>query len=490
MKKLLSLILALCLLSSMGFALAEAAPGEALSITQHNVEIAGQALNSTATAGTLPVEVDGNRCEMFFTAYTLDGVEDPGERPVTFAFDGGPGAASLYVHLGMMGPRRLDVNDDGKPNALPTGLADNPNSILDLTDLVFIDPVGTGYSRAAEGTDPTVFWNYDGDIASVSEFICLYVSRNGRWGSPKYLAGESYGTIRAVGVTDYLSQNYSMSVNGLMLISSANELGDISEIKADATELYYVLYLPTYAAIAWYHGLLDEKYQSMSLEDYMAEVREFAGSDYQNALFKGTKLSDAAKDDIAGRIAAYIGFSKADVLRFNLRIFADDFCTSLLSDRHMATGRLDGRVTGPLTEGSISDGDADPSSYIIATVFGNTINQYLAGELDYHTDLSYDCMGDAPYRAWKYNLDNKALDQRETIYNIISRNSFLKVWVLCGYYDLATPFFAAEWVYDHVFLNPETRGNLSFTYYPSGHMIYMYRPALEQFRKDAEEWYK
>lgn len=493
MKKLLSMLLVLCMMMGLAGALAETAeqaPEEALSVTHHTAEIAGQTLSYTATAGRLPVEVDGNRCNMFFTAYTLDGVEDLAERPVTFAFNGGPGTASLYVHLGMMGPRRVDVDDEGTPNSLPTRVVDNPCSILDMTDLVFIDPVGTGYSRAAEGTDPSVFWNYDGDVASVSAFIRLYASRNGRWGSPKYVAGESYGTIRAVGVADYLAQNYTMPVNGVMLISSCNNAGIVPEKKSDAVEMTYTLCLPTYAAIAWYHGLLDEKYQSMTLEDYLAEVREFAGGDYQAALFKGVRLTDAEKDDIAGRLAAYTGFGKEEVLRLNLRIFTDDFCTGLLSDRKLSVGRIDGRMTGPVTQGSIGDGDADPSMGIIETAFGNTANSYLGGELDYHTDLIYRCSGEAPYRAWKYNVDNRTLDQKEIIYNLMSRNRFLKIWVLCGYYDLATPFFAAEWVYDHVFLNPESRENLRFTYYPSGHMIYMHHPSLEKFRNDAEEWYK
>ena len=490
MKKLLSLVLTLCLLAALTGALAQASAEEALSVTHHTAEIAGQTLSYTATAGRLPVEVDGNQCNMFFTAYTLDGVEDPGDRPVTFAFNGGPGSASVYLHLGMMGPRRVDVNDDGAPNALPTRLVDNSSSILDMTDLVFIDPVGTGYSRAAEGTDPEAFWTYESDVASVGEFIRMYTSRNGRWGSPKYVAGESYGTTRAVGVADYLFQRYTMSLNGVMLISSINDLSTGPEQKNEATELSYALYLPTYAAIAWYHGVLDEKYQSMSLEDYMAEVRAFAGDDYQAALFKGTRLTADEISDIAGRIAGYIGLDKTDVIRANLRVFIDDFCTGLLKHRRLMVGRLDGRMTGPLTQGSIADGEADPSASIVDTAFGNTVNQYLAGELDYHTDLLYDCLGDAPNKAWKYNQDNRFLDQKETIYNIMSRNSFLKVWVLCGYYDLATPFFAAEWVYDHVFLNAENQDNLRFTYYPSGHMIYMYRPSLEQFRKDAEEWYR
>ena len=506
MKKLLSLMLALCLLASLSGALAEAAPvetepvevasmeaaaepeaaeGEPLSVTHHTAQVAGQTLNYTATVGRLPVEVQGQRANLFFTAYTLDGVEDLSRRPITFAFNGGPGAGSLWLHMGMLAPRRLDVDDDGQPNGLPVGIVDNPCSILDLSDIVFIDPVGTGYSRAAEDADPRFFYKYDGDITSVCEFIRLYVTRNGRWGSPKYVAGESYGTIRAVGVADYLSRRYALGMNGVMLISSINDMTSTMEISGgDHT---YALYLPTYAAIAWYHGALDEKYQSMALEDYIAEVRDFAGSEYQAALFKGARLTDGERDDIAGKVAAYIGYKVEDVIQENLRIYIDDFCTDLLKDRKLMVGRIDGRYTGPLTS---NDGAADPSMSAMSDAFGAAFNRYINEELEYHTDLNYEYLNNEVNMYWQYGLDNATLDQKEIVYNIMSRNRFLKLWVLCGYYDLATPFYPAEWTFDHVFLQPEARENLTFTYYPSGHMIYMHHPSLEQFRKDAEAWYK
>ena len=310
MKKWLSLLLALCMLATLSGALAESSGTEALSVTHHTAQIAGQTLSYTATTGRMMVEMEGSQAQMFFTDYTLDGVENLDQRPITFAFSGGPGAASLYLHLGMLGPRRVDVNGDGAPTGLPTGLVDNPCSILDMTDLAFIDPVGTGYSRAMKGTDPSDFWNYDADIISVSKFIRLYTSLYARWGSPKYLSGESYGTVRAVGVADYLATQYDLYVNGAMLISSINDMNTALNGRDDSTDLSYVLTLPSYAAIAWYHGLLDEKYQSMLLEDYMTEVREFAGGDYQHALFKGTHLSQVELDDIAGGIAAYIGLKR------------------------------------------------------------------------------------------------------------------------------------------------------------------------------------
>ena len=490
MKKLLSLVLTLCLLAALTGALAQASAEEALSVTHHTAEIAGQTLSYTATAGRLPVEVDGNQCDMFFTAYTLDGVEDPGERPVTFAFNGGPGTASLFVHLGMMGPRRVDVDDDGVPNALPTRVVDNPCSILDMTDLVFIDPVGTGYSRAAEGTDPSAFWNYDGDVASVSAFIRLYASRNGRWGSPKYVAGESYGTIRAVGVADYLYQKYSMCLNGVMLISSINDSATAVEHREEANELSYVLSLPTFAAIAWYHGKVGAQYLNMTLEAFLEDVRAFADGEYWSALFKGSQLTEAETDALAEKLVVFTGLKKDLILQKNLRIDMNTFCKSLMEDDKLFVGRLDGRYTGPATSGSIEDGDADPSATGVTEAFVTVANDIISRKLKFQSDLFYDSLSDEVNEVWTFKkYHNSFLSQEKILYNCMSRNPYLKVWVICGYYDLATPFHAAEWTYNHLFLNESSRSQLQFTYYKSGHMFYLHEPSYLQFREDAEAWF-
>ena len=499
MKSLFSLMLAMCMLFSMLGAHAETVDAEttvsapvtteeeALSVTHHTAEVAGQTLAYTTTVGRLPVSMGDQQCQMFFTAYTLDGVEDVTQRPITFAFNGGPGSSSEWLHLGMLAPRKVEMDQDGQPTQLPVKIVDNPYSVLDMTDLVFIDPVGTGYSRVAEGSDPKAFYSYSGDIISVSEFIRLYATRNGRWGSPKYLAGESYGTTRAVGVANYLADAYAMGLNGLMLISSAN---DFSVLMVDPmSELPYTLYLPTYAAIGQYHGLLEEPYQSMPIEELIAEVREFAATEYQSALFRGSALDETQKEAVAEKYAACTGLSKDYVLKHNLRVFLSDFCADLLADRKLMVGRLDARYTGPLTEDDIGDGE-DPSFAALSNVFGMAINQYMGDELDYHSDLTYETLSSAINMAWDFGLNNQVLSQRADIYKAMSRNRFMKVWVLCGYYDLATPFGVAEWLFNHTFLNPETQQNLSFTYYPSGHMIYMHEPSLAQFRQDAVTWYQ
>ena len=508
MKKLMSLALVLCLLLSLlgayaesdvaqAAAPAEAAPAQAvpdeaadndLVQTHHTVQIAGQTIDYTATTGTLAVELEGSTSDMFFTAYTMDGVEDLNERPVTFVFNGGPGSSSEWMHLGMLGPRRVDVDESGRPKELPVKLVDNPYSLLDMTDLVFIDPVGTGYSRATGETDPNVFYTYASDVMSVSKLIRLYVTRNGRWGSPKYLAGESYGTVRAIGVTNYLADAFSMSLNGVILVSSINDFYTSSEFTG--SDLSYVLTLPTYAALGQYHGMLAEPYQSMALEDLMDEVRSFAGQGYQEALYKGSRLTGEEKNAVAEQIAGYTGLDAAFVLKHNLRIDVEDFCKQLLSDQKLVIGRIDGRYTGPVTGGSFGSSSADPSLGVLGGAFGMAVNEYIAGELNYHSDKLYETLSISVSESWRYGLDNQVLCQEGDIYNAISQNAFLKIWVLCGYYDLATPFHSAEWVYDHVFLNPENEGRITFTYYPSGHMIYMHEPSLAKFRQEAEAWYK
>ena len=459
-----------------------------LVTTQHSAVIQGQTIDYTATAGTMVVESGDGSCEIFFVAYMRDGVEDLSERPITFVFNGGPGSSSIMTHLLFMGPKRMEPGEKGHASTLPVKWIDNENSILDMTDLVFIDAVGTGYSRACPDSNEDDFIGYDNDLRTIGDFIRLYVSRNQRWSSPKYIAGESYGTTRAVGLCDYLSSSYDMGLNGIILVSSVNDFLAVSF--GPGNDLPYAAFLPTYAADAWYHQQLDESYQSMSLEDYLEEVRGFAGSEYQAALIRGRGLSEDEKDEIAGKIASYIGLDKETVLKYNLRIPFDNFSQELLADQKLVTGRLDGRFTGPQVGGNIDDGAGDPSSFDLNLPLVAMANQYFSEELGYHTDRPYINLSlDVNYK-WIYGVDNSFLAQEDVIHDCMTKNSFLKVWVLCGYYDGATPFYGAEWVFDHVFLSEDQLDNLSFTYYPSGHMIYLDQTAFDQFRKDAENWFQ
>lgn len=465
-----------------------APPQDHIVTSEHSAVIRGSKLYYTVDAGTMVVTTEGGQCELFFAAYTVKENEDKADRPVTFVFNGGPGSSSEWMHLGFLGPRRIAFDENGNVSQFPARIEDNAYSILDITDLVFIDPVGTGYSRPAEGAEMENFIGYENDNRTVGDFIRLYVSRYGRWSSPKYLAGESYGTIRAVGLTKYLSDKYGLGLNGIMLISSINDFATMMEQKP--SDYTYALYLPTYAADAWYHGRLAPSYQAMSIEELLAEVRAFAGGEYLAALFAGRRLSDSSKESVAARIAAYTGLDQKDVLQANLRVLYWDFCEKLLRDQKLVIGRIDGRYTGPATGGSMADGDADPSMAALGDVFGTAVNQYIIDELGFSTDRHYEPLSIDVNSKWKYPTSEiSGFGQEEIVYEAMSKNRFLKVWVLCGYYDMATPFFAAEWVYDHVFINRDYEKNLQFTYYPSGHMIYMHEPSLAEFREQAEQWY-
>ncbi len=460
-----------------------------LVTTHHTAMIQGQELAYTAETGTVVLNTKGETCEIFYTAYTLDDVDDPAERPVTFAFNGGPGSCSMFLHVGCLGPRRIDVDEKGYAGSIPVQMADNENSLLDLTDLVIIDAVGTGYSKPVGDSDISAFTGYDNDNRTFGDFIRQYINRHNRWGSEKYLAGESYGTPRAIGVCDYLKNTYSMSLNGLILISSINDFAGI--VLSGGNDTPYALNVPTYAADAWYHQAVSQEYLDMELEDYLDEVREFVSTEYVPALFRGTDLTSEEKAEIAEKLAGYIGLSEQDILNKNLRISLEDFCKGLLKDDNLTIGRLDGRIAGPTTSGSFEDGASDPSNAAFTLSYGDAYYNYIISELGFVTDDPYVPLNLDVNYGWTYPIGGEGgyLSQEQTIYKLLSDNDFLKIWVLCGYYDGATPFYEAEWVYNHVFLNAQNQDQISFTYYPSGHMIYMEKTSFDKFRQDAEEWF-
>ncbi len=468
-------------------------PGQAtvpggIVITRHEAVIQGKRIPYTAETGFMNLESGGVACEMFYTAYTRDDAADPRERPITFAFNGGPGASNIYIHFGCLGPRRPQMDDAGQISEFPAGITDNGNSILDMTDLVFIDPVGTGYSRAMDESEAEAFYGYWNDIRSVGDFIRQYINSHGRWASKKYIAGESYGTMRAVGLCDYLSAQYSMYINGLMLISSVQNFSAV--IETTGNDLPYALNIPTYAADAWFHGKLSEGDQKRKLDEYLEEVRSFVEEEYVPALFLGKKLKEQDKEAIARKLADYIGLSADYVLKENLRISIWGFCSELKRDERLMIGRYDGRVEGPVTSGSPVTGENDPSGVSADLALVSPYMEYLTQELGFKTDRPYIPLSTEAYMAWPFSDEDGLISQEEMVYDCMSRNPYLKVWVLCGYYDLATPFYGVEWVFNHVFLNEDREKNLRFTYYPSGHMIYMDKASFDKFRKDAEKWYQ
>ena len=487
--KLFPLLLCLLLAAALAGYAESGQDGEAFrdntSVT--TAVIAGETIEYTATAGTMALSSDLGKYELFYVAYTKDG-EEAASRPVTFAFNGGPGSATMWLHMGLLGPMRVCVDEEGRMPALPLGYEPNENSILDMTDLVFVNPVGTGYSRAVQGTDPKAFYSYSHDIQSVGDFIRMYVSRNARWASPKYLAGESYGTTRAAGLCRYLSDQCAMSLNGIMMISSANDMASLDF--DDGNFLPYAVFFPTYAASAWYHGKLDQELQEMSLEAFLEEVRTFVDRRYLPALFQGSRLSQEEKEEMAQQLGRYSGLKAEYWLKNNLRVIMEDFGVQLLSDERKMIGRIDTRYTGPLLGGDYGTGVSDPSFYGFTQAFCAADSDYISRELKYHTDEPYIAISRELGESWDSGeLGGKTLSQEPILNEELSQNPFLKIWVLCGYYDMATPFYAAEYTYSQIFADQDRMDNVSFTYYPSGHMFYIHKPSMLKFREEAEAWF-
>ncbi|MFG0325942.1 MAG: S10 family peptidase [Phycisphaerales bacterium JB037] len=463
--------------------------GTETAVTHHSVTVDGRELKYTATAGYMPLpNYQGEpRADVFFIAYTLDGVEDVAKRPLTFSFNGGPGSSSVWLHLGTLGPRRVDLGEEGMSGRPPYELVDNPETWLDLTDMVFIDPVGTGYSRPLEGVRNSEFHGLQEDIRSVGDFIRLWTTRNERWSSPKFLVGESYGTTRAAGLSGYLQDTHGMYLNGILLVSPVLNFQTIRFNVGN--DLPYWMFLPTYTATAFYHGKLSERL-SADLERTLEEARRFAESDYLVALAKGDRLGAAERDRIATRVAELTGLSKRFVLDSDLRINIFNFTKELLRDEGRTVGRLDSRFKG-IDRLDIGDGyDYDPSYSAIQGPYTATLNDYVRRELGYKNDLPYEILTGRVH-PWSYGSDeNRYANVGETLRSAMSKNADLHVLVACGYYDLATPFFAAEYTVEHLGLDPERRGNVRLTYYPSGHMMYIRVADLVKLKDDAAAFYR
>lgn len=486
--RITAMLLALFIFSVTCFANSTPAGENGLVTTKHTAVIDGKKISYNATAGKMLIDDDLGQYEIYFNAYTKRGVSDKSKRPITFVFNGGPGSASLWLHVGCLGPERLDLDKNGMVKKIPTTTKANPYSILDITDLVFIDPVGTGYSRTVGDTDPNIFYSYSGDIISVSDFISRYISKYGRWSSPKYIIGESYGTVRAVGASQYLLSQYHIALNGMILISTANDFSAI--MQRPGNDNYYVNYIASFAATARYHKKLSKTYQNMKLETFLDKVKEFASGEYLSALYKGNHLGSAEKKSIAKKLSSFIGLPEETILNNNLRIDLETFCKGLLADDKLMVGRMDSRYTGAVTNGSLLSGESDPSSLGTSEAFTSAYLDYASNKLGYTTDEKYEVLSLNINSVWNYQLDNDILSQQDDIADIMSKNPAMKVWVTCGYYDLATPYSAAEWVYSHVDLGDAIKNNLSFTYYKSGHMFYANESSLKQFRKDAAAWFR
>ena len=457
-----------------------------LSITEHEVTIAGKTIKYRATAGYLVLKTEKGdpRANLFFVAYTKLDESDPAKRPLTFSFNGGPGSSSVWLHLGALGPKRVVMTDKGESLPPPYKWVDNEYSWLDQTDLVFIDPVSTGYSRAAKDVDTKQFHGFTGDIESVGEFIRLWTTRNQRWASPKFLVGESYGTTRAAGLSDYLQTKYDLYLNGIMLVSSIMNFQTARF--APGNDLPYQLFLPTYTAAAWYHGKLKGDL-AKDLPKALARAEQFVMKDYSLALMQGDALPAAERTRIAKELVALTGLTEDYVLKQNLRINIFGFVTELKKDENRNVGRLDSRITGIADNagGRGADGGFfDPSMEAILGGYTSAMNDYARRELKYENDLSYEILT-GRVQPWSYaNVENEYLNVAETLKRAMTKNTFLKLWIANGYYDLATPYFATDYTVKHMGLDPAVRGNVTLTYYEAGHMMYIHMDSLKKLRAD------
>jgi carboxypeptidase C (cathepsin A) len=469
-----------------------AEPADDLVTTSHSLTVKRRKLNYTATAGRVvlrkEIVTDGKfdgyqpKAEVFLTAYTLDGA-DPGKRPVTFAFNGGPGSSSVWLHLGLLGPRRVVSGDVGDIAPPPYELADNAETLLAHSDLVFIDPVSTGYSRAVKGEKPGDYHGFQGDIESVAEVIRLWTSRNDRWMSPKFVAGESYGTTRAGGLAHHLQTRYGMYLNGLILISAVLDFATLDFTVGN--DLPYVLFLPTYAAIAHYHGLHGDR----PLEEVLSEAEEFAARDYPWALSRGNRLSTEERADAVSRLAALTGLSEDYVDRVDLRIEHVRFFTELLRHKRLTVGRLDARFTGWAPDYGREHFDDDPSSSAVMGAYAAALNHYLRAELDYPNDLPYEVLSMGVNETWSYKeFENAHVTVTDKLSGAMRANPHLKVHVAFGYLDGATPYYASEHVLAHLNIPAELRENISTAYYEAGHMMYVHEPSRVRQSRDLAEF--
>jgi carboxypeptidase C (cathepsin A) len=471
-----------------------AEPTDDIVTTQHTLTVKRKKLAYTAKAGRIvlrkEIVKDGKsegfkaKAEVFITSYTLDDA-DPGSRPVTFAFNGGPGSSSIWLHMGLLGPRRVlsgDVDDLVPP---PYGLADNPETLLTHSDLVFIDPVSTGYSRVAGGEETKDFHGFKGDIESVGEIIRLWVSRHQRWLSPKFLAGESYGTLRAAGLAAHLQDRHGLYLNGLLLISSVLDLGTLQF--SEGNDLPYSLFVPTYAAIAHYHGLHGER----PLDDVLADAEDFAAKDLPWALARGARLSTQDKAEAVATLASLTGLSESYVDRVNLRIEHVRFFTELLRDRGLTVGRMDGRFTTWEPDGGREHMSDDPSISRVIGAYAASFNHYVRAELGYENDLPYELISEDTFKAWSYSdFEGRSVSVVDSVSAAMRANPHLRVHVAFGHYDGATAYFAAEHVLAHLRIPEELRENLDTAYYPAGHMMYVHEPTRVQQSKDLAKFVK
>ena len=459
------------------------------SVTHHSVTVGGRTIAYTATVGTITIKSDKDvpEARVFYIAYTEDGA-DLKHRPVTFLYNGGPGCASVPVDIGLFGPRRVVFPNASHNVGPPYDMINNEFSLLDKSDLVYIDAPGTGYSRLLPKVDPKTVYGIDQDAAAFGAFVYQYVTRNDRWNSPKFLLGESYGTPRSAVLVNYLQNNYSMAFNGVILLSSVLDFDTIQP--GPGNDIAYVTYLPTEAAVNWYHSKSPNK---GSLQGVVDEARSFANTAYASALLQGDRLPRAQFVQIATQLAHLTGLSVGYVEKADLRIIPERFEKELLRETNDNVGRLDARYVGPDLDPLGDSADYDPADTGPGPGFQASFLSYVHDELDWKSEEVYnECSGDV-FQEWDFTRKSVfpwvAPTTSNDLMQAMTTNPHLRVFVAAGYFDMATPFGAAEWTFSHLGLHAGLREHIQFGYYESGHMIYLHVPSLEKFHGDMDKFY-
>jgi len=462
-------------------------PKEQSSVTDHTIHLGGQTIPYKATASTtlLKNDKDEPTAMIFAVAYTRSDVKDGSQRPIAFVYNGGPGSASVWLHMGAFGPRRVVTPNAESAPPPPYKVEDNANSLLDKTDLVFIDPVGTGYSRAVGKAQDKDFWGIDSDVKSFSQFINIYVTRNSRWNSPKFLIGESYGTFRSAALSNYLQSHDGMYLNGIVLISTVLDLGTLSFNPGD--DMPYIFYLPSYAATAWYHKVLEDR--PADLNAFLNEVKQFASTEYASALMKGSKLPEAEKGQVLKKLSRYTGLSEDYLRKADLRVNLPQFMAELQRSRGLTTGRLDARFSGPETDLLAEFAAYDPLETATTGPFTAVFNSYVRDELKFTEDRKYEVLNEEANRQWdwkhhsgeNFGFPGSPNVEGDLLQAMVS-NPHLHVQAENGLFDLATPFFATEYTMDHLGLPENLRPDIDLQYYEAGHMMYLREDSLVKLK--------
>ena len=459
---------------------------EKVSTTQHTITIGGKQIAYTSRAGTMVIRGDDGkpRATVFYISNTRDGV-DAATRPVTFFYNGGPGSASVWLGMGAMSPKHAEMDPNGTQPAPPYRLVDNPNSPLDVTDLVQIDAMMTGYSRPGEGVNATEFTGAQNDITMFGQFIRDYLDKYKRWESPKYLFGESYGTFRSAGLASELQSNEGIELNGIFLLGTVLNFQYISQ--SPANDIGYSTYLPTYTATAWYHKKLPADLQKMSLEQVVQQSRDYAFGDYMTSLAKGSALTQAERTAVAQKLARLTGVSEQFILNTNLRIDAGTYRTELLRGERQTVGRYDSRIIGLNGNASATREDYDPSDAAPTGAFMSSFMRYLQNDLNYTSDLQYYLGGHTG--RWDYsNFGNAYANETDALRTAMAKNPYLHVMVGDGYYDMATPFANAEYTFRHLGFDKTYSDRVKFEYYQSGHMAYLNQSSAKELKENFADF--